>query len=59
MDKLTKNYREVELKEIYLHSVYNARIQISSGEGNKTKWISLTNPELVELKKLLTRGEIK
>lgn len=57
MDKPTKAYRKSELKEIDMHSTYKASVKIIAGDGKATKWLALTNPELLKLKRLLTGGK--
>ena len=57
MDKLTKSYRMSELDQIQpdQHG-FKAQIQVV-GIGSKTKWLSITDEELKDLKKLLSGGK--
>ena len=54
MDKDTKAYRESEFQNISMrHPLYKAQIQITDNHG-RTKWLSITDDELLAMKKILT-----
>jgi hypothetical protein len=57
MDKLTKQYRFNELDQIQSNQHgHKAQIKIV-GIGGETKWLSITDKELAELKNMLTGGK--
>lgn len=56
MDKITKKYREQELKKVSKRTApYLTQIKLINEHG-ETKWLSLSNSELNAIKKVLVEG---